>query len=129
MIVNWHHAWPSITAAFLASLVEFVEALTVVLAVGTVRGWRGALIGSGGAVAVLLAIVAALGPALTRVPLNIVQLAVGTPCPMRMRGCAKRSCDQPGSYRFTTRKPLMRRKLNRCVGSVGEARPGTQSPS
>ena len=56
MIVNWGHAWPSITAAFLASLVEFVEALTVVLAVGTVRGWRGALIGSGAAVVALLAI-------------------------------------------------------------------------
>jgi Ca2+/H+ antiporter, TMEM165/GDT1 family len=78
MIVNWAHAWPSIVAAFLASLVEFVEALTVVLAVGTVRGWRGALIGSGGAVVVLLAIVAALGPALTRIPLDLVQLAVGT---------------------------------------------------
>lgn len=78
MIVNWGHAWPSIIAAFLASLVEFVEALTVVLAVGTVRGWRGALIGSGGAVVALLAIAAALGPALTRVPLNIVQLVVGT---------------------------------------------------
>lgn len=77
MIVNWVHAWPSIVAAFLASLVEFVEALTVVLAVGTVRGWRGALIGSGGAVVVLLAIVAALGPALTRIPLDLVQLAVG----------------------------------------------------
>ena len=59
---------PSITAAFLASAVEFVEALTVVLAVGTVRGWRGALIGSGGAVVVLLAIVAVLGPVLTRIP-------------------------------------------------------------
>jgi uncharacterized membrane protein len=78
MIVNWAHAWPSITAAFLASLVEFVEALTVVLAVGTVRGWRSALIGSGGAVVVLLAIVAVLGPVLTRIPLHVVQLAVGT---------------------------------------------------
>ncbi|AGK59782.1 hypothetical protein HYPDE_40568 [Hyphomicrobium denitrificans 1NES1] len=78
MIIHWAHAWPSIAAAFLASLVEFVEALTVVLAVGTVRGWRGALIGSGGAVIVLLAIVAALGPALTRIPLDVVQLAVGT---------------------------------------------------
>jgi uncharacterized membrane protein len=78
MIMDWAHACPSILAAFLASLVEFVEALTVVLAVGTVRGWRGALIGSGGAVVVLLAIVAALGPALTRIPLDVVQLAVGT---------------------------------------------------
>jgi Ca2+/H+ antiporter, TMEM165/GDT1 family len=77
MIVNWSNAWPSVTAAFLASLVEFVEALTVVLAVGTVRGWRGALIGSGAAVVVLLSIVAAVGPTLTRIPLYIVQLTVG----------------------------------------------------
>ncbi|HEX4023446.1 MAG TPA: hypothetical protein VHX52_01890 [Steroidobacteraceae bacterium] len=59
-------------------MVEFVEALTVVLAVGAVRGWRGALIGSGAALAVLLAIVAIAGPALTRIPLNRVQLVVGT---------------------------------------------------
>jgi uncharacterized membrane protein len=78
MIINWAHAWPSIAAAFLASLVEFVEALTVVLAVGTVRGWRGALTGSGGALTVLLLIVIVLGPALTRIPLHVVQLAVGT---------------------------------------------------
>ena len=43
----WTHAGPSILAAFLASLVEFVEALTIVLAVGTVRGWRPALVGAG----------------------------------------------------------------------------------
>jgi Ca2+/H+ antiporter, TMEM165/GDT1 family len=78
MIINWAHAWPSIVAAFLASLVEFVEASTVVLAVGAVRSWRGALTGSGGAVAALLAIVLALGPALTRMPLAAVQLGVGT---------------------------------------------------
>jgi uncharacterized membrane protein len=78
MIVNWAHAWPSIAAAFLASLVEFVEALTVVLAVGTVRGWRGALAGSGGALGVLTIIVIVLGPALTRIPLHLVQLSVGT---------------------------------------------------
>lgn len=77
MIVNWAHAGPSIGAAFLASLVEFVEALTVVLAVGTVRGWRGALIGSGAAIGVLGVIVLALGPALTRIPLGVVQLVVG----------------------------------------------------
>ncbi|MBS0231858.1 MAG: TMEM165/GDT1 family protein [Proteobacteria bacterium] len=77
MVVDWTHAWPTVFAAFLASLVEFVEALTVVLAVGTVRGWRGALIGSGAAIIVLVAIVAALGPALTRIPLDDVQLVVG----------------------------------------------------
>ena len=46
MIVDRSHAWPAAAAAFLASLVEFVEALTIVLAVGAVRGWRGALTGT-----------------------------------------------------------------------------------
>jgi uncharacterized membrane protein len=77
MIVDWTHAWPTILAAFLASLVEFVEALTVVLAVGAVRGWRGALIGTFGALGALLLIVLVLGPALTRIPLEDVQLLVG----------------------------------------------------
>jgi uncharacterized membrane protein len=58
--------------------VEFVEALTVVLAVGVVRGWRGALVGSGAAALTLLAMIALLGPLLTRIPLDTIQLAVGT---------------------------------------------------
>jgi uncharacterized membrane protein len=68
----------TVLAALLASLVECVEALTVVLAVGSVRGWRSALAGAGAALAVLGAIVAALGPALSRIPLHWIQLAVGT---------------------------------------------------
>jgi len=75
--MDWHHVWPVVAAAFLASLVEFVEALTVVLAVGTVRGWRGALAGTGIALATLCLIVLALGPALTQIPLTYVQLVVG----------------------------------------------------
>jgi Ca2+/H+ antiporter, TMEM165/GDT1 family len=67
----------TLVAAFLASMVECVEALTVVLAVGSVRGWRSALAGAAAALALLAAIVAALGPALTRIPLHLVQLVVG----------------------------------------------------
>jgi uncharacterized membrane protein len=75
----------TLVAAFLASLVECVEALTVVLAVGSVRGWRSALSGATAALAVLAGIVAALGPLLMRIPLHgltripfpIVQLVVG----------------------------------------------------
>jgi uncharacterized membrane protein len=67
----------TLAASFLASLVECVEALTVVLAVGSVRGWRSALAGAGLALAVLAAIVAALGPALTRIPLRALQIVVG----------------------------------------------------
>jgi uncharacterized membrane protein len=75
--IVWTHAAPSVLAAFLASLVEFVEALTVILAVGSVRGWRGALSGAAVALAVLLALVAVLGTALSRIPLDVIQLAVG----------------------------------------------------
>ena len=76
--MTWTHLAPAVTAAFLASIVEFVEALTVILAVGSVRGWRGALSGAGAALALLLAMVAIFGPALALVPLNLVQLFVGT---------------------------------------------------
>lgn len=78
MEFDWTHAGPTVLAAFLASLVEFVEALTVVLAVGAVRGWRGALGGTALALLLLSVLVVALGPALTRVPIEVVQLGVGT---------------------------------------------------
>ncbi len=77
MIGNWAHLLPTLLASFLASMVEFVEALTVILAVGTVRGWRAALSGSGAALAVLLVLVAVLGPALRAIPLGWVQLIIG----------------------------------------------------
>ncbi len=77
MDFSWAHMGTSVVASFLASLVECVEALTVVLAVGSVRGWRSTLIGAGTAIAVLLVIITVLGRALTLVPLAIVQLAVG----------------------------------------------------
>ncbi|WP_216856791.1 COG4280 domain-containing protein [Acidisoma sp. S159] len=75
--IGWAHAGPSILAAFLASLVEFVEALTVVLAIGSVRGWRDALLGTAAALGVMLVLVVALGGALTRIPLGDIQLVVG----------------------------------------------------
>lgn len=78
MDIAWAHTGTAIVASFLASLVECVEALTVILAVGSVRGWRSALIGAATAIAVLLLIIAALGTALTRIPLPIIQLVVGT---------------------------------------------------
>jgi uncharacterized membrane protein len=78
MDTGWAHISTSVIASFLASLVECVEALTVVLAVGSVRGWRSTLIGSATAIVVLLAIISTLGTALTHIPLRILQLTVGT---------------------------------------------------
>jgi len=62
---------------FLASGVEAVEALTIVLAVGLVRGWRSPLLGVGAALLVLLALVAVLGPALRLIPIETLRLIVG----------------------------------------------------
>jgi uncharacterized membrane protein len=66
-----------VLAAFLASGVEMVEALTIVLAVGISRDWRSALWGVAAALVTLAALVAALGPALTVVPIDALRLVVG----------------------------------------------------
>jgi uncharacterized membrane protein len=68
---------PAMMAAFLASLVEAVEALTIVLAVATVRGWRPAGLGALAGVLVLVLIVLGLGPVLDVVPLHLLQLTIG----------------------------------------------------
>jgi len=66
-----------VLTAFLASGVEAVEALTVVLATGITRGWRSTLIGAGAALLVLAVMIAALGPALASVPIDTLRLLVG----------------------------------------------------
>ena len=66
-----------VLSAFLASAVEMVEALTIVLAAGLTRGWRSSLLGVGAATVALAAAVAALGPALTLIPISALRLVVG----------------------------------------------------
>jgi uncharacterized membrane protein len=73
----WATAAPAVTAAFLASLVEVVEAFTIVLAASTLRGWRPAALGALAGLALLAALVVALGPVLDRVPLHALQLSIG----------------------------------------------------
>jgi uncharacterized membrane protein len=60
-----------------ACAVEAVEALTIVLAVGATRSWRSALSGVGAALVVLAVITAALGPAVTALPLGVLRVVVG----------------------------------------------------
>jgi len=74
---SFAHTGSAMTAAFLASLVEAVEALTIVLAVATVRGWRPAGFGAIAGLMLLVLIVVALGPLLDQVPLHLLQLAIG----------------------------------------------------
>ncbi len=64
-------------SVFLACTVEAVEALTIVLAVGTTRSWSSALSGVGAATVTLAALVAALGPALTALPIDVLRVVVG----------------------------------------------------
>ncbi len=76
-MVSWSIAAPAIGSAFLASLVEVVEAFTIVLAVATMRGWRPAFLGVAAGLAVLGLLILLLGPLLDRVPLHLLQLVIG----------------------------------------------------
>jgi uncharacterized membrane protein len=64
-------------SVFLACTVEAVEALTIVLAVGTTRSWRSALYGVGAGVLALAVVVAALGPAVGSIPIGALRVVVG----------------------------------------------------
>jgi len=75
--MNWSIAAPVVSAAFLASLVEVVEAFTIVLAVASLQGWRPAATGTVAGLALLASVVLLLGPLLSRIPLSSLQLAIG----------------------------------------------------
>lgn len=62
---------------FLASMVETIEMVTIVLGVGATRGWRSTLIGAGAGFGVLAVAVVAFGLALSRVPIGPLRLIVG----------------------------------------------------
>jgi uncharacterized membrane protein len=64
-------------SVFLACAVEAVEAFTIVLAVGSTRSWRPALLGVGAGVLALAVVVGALGPAVTALPLGVLRVIVG----------------------------------------------------
>ena len=108
-MINWIHAGPSVTAAFLGSLVECIEAVTIALAVGTVRGWRSVLLGTAGGLAVLTALVFVLGPALGVIPVTAHQFVIGLlllssvfySCCSVSAGCVK-LCGGPRGPSFLT---------------------------
>lgn len=62
---------------FLACAVEAVEALTIVLAAGTGRDWRSAIVGVVSGFGVLAMVVGVLGPPLTLVPLRGLRMVIG----------------------------------------------------
>jgi uncharacterized membrane protein len=77
VMMTWSIAAPAVGAAFAASLVEVVEAFTIVLAAATLRGWRPAALGAAGGIGALAVAIALLGPVLDRVPIQVLQLTIG----------------------------------------------------
>jgi Ca2+/H+ antiporter, TMEM165/GDT1 family len=75
--ISWGTAAPAVAAAFFASLVEVVEAFTIVLAVAAVRGVRPAIAGVLAGLLFLALLVLALGPVLDQVPIHLLQFLVG----------------------------------------------------
>jgi uncharacterized membrane protein len=71
------NALPLILTVFVACVVEAVEALTIVLAAGITREWRSTFQGMAVALVVLAVITAAVGPAITYLPLTALRVAVG----------------------------------------------------
>jgi uncharacterized membrane protein len=71
-------ALPILVTAFLASMVEAIEMVTIVVGVGVARGWRSTLIGAGAGAGVLAVVVAVLGLALSRIPIGPLRLVIGS---------------------------------------------------
>jgi Ca2+/H+ antiporter, TMEM165/GDT1 family len=76
-MASWTTLISVVGASFLASFVEVVEAFTIVLAVGIIRGWKSAILGTVAALAVLALIVITMAPLLLQVPLRLLQAVVG----------------------------------------------------
>lgn len=67
----------TLSASFLGSFVEVVEAFTIVLAVGVTRSWGPALKGAALALALLAALVLVFGPLIALIPLQLMQFVIG----------------------------------------------------
>ena len=62
---------------FLASVVEAIEMVAIVVGVGLIRGWRASLIGGGIGLLVLVVLGVGLGTALTSIPIDTLRLIIG----------------------------------------------------
>jgi uncharacterized membrane protein len=77
-VIDLVHAGPAAATAFLASSVEAVEAVTIILAAGVARGWRSSLSGAVAGLVALAVIVAVFGTAIASIPIAPLQIIVGT---------------------------------------------------
>ena len=122
-------AWPAIGAAFAASLVEVVEAFTIVLAVGCTRGWRAAWTGTLAALALLAVTVALVGPALLRVPIHTLQLVVGVLLLLFGLGWLRKAILRAGGVLALRDEAALYRQAARAFGADGAIGEGATSAS
>jgi uncharacterized membrane protein len=106
-------------AAFFACAVEAVEATTVVLAVGVTRSWRSALRGTAVGVLVLAAVVAALGPAISSIPLGPLRLVVGGLLLVFGLGWLRKAILRASGYKALHDEDLLYRKNLEAARSAG----------
>jgi uncharacterized membrane protein len=66
-----------LVTTFLASSVEAIEMVTIVVGVGATRGWRATLVGTVAGFLVLAVVVAIFGLALSAIPIGPLRLLVG----------------------------------------------------
>src|SRR5262245_32338198 len=112
-------------AAFLASGVEMVEALTIVLAIGVVRGWRSSLLGVAVAATALVVVVAALGPTLQLLPIGALRLLVGALLLTFGLQWLRKAILRTSGYRaLRDETESFRRVSERAAAADGRARPG-----
>ena len=69
--------WAVLITTFLASAVEAIEMVTIVVGVGATRGWRSTIIGAASGFGVLAVTVVILGAALSVVPVGPLRLVIG----------------------------------------------------
>src|SRR2546429_4753209 len=69
--------WAVLITTFLASAVEAIEMVTIVVGVGATRGWRSTIVGVASGFGVLAVIVGLLGAALRVVPIGPLRLGIG----------------------------------------------------
>jgi uncharacterized membrane protein len=113
-----------VIAVFVACAVEATEALTIVLAVGVTRSWRSALTGVAAALVALAAVTAALGPALTALPINVLRGVVGGLLLVFGLQWLRKAILRAGGLKSRHDETAAYAKQSRAAGEAGPVGPG-----
>src|ERR1700757_4378347 len=107
------------TTTFLAAAVEIIEMVIIVVGVGAIRGWRSTLLGTGAGLAVVAALILALGTALTFAPINVLRLVAGSASFLfRPASRRQRPCRDGGGEHTRRRQPRPRPGTDRVPPGV-----------